>query len=111
MSDVNQIGFPNIQFQNAQSSIPPRPLKPKGKFLIGFIFLIICAFIVYNVWDAFFRHSAYGVVKGNIVEVSPPYEGVLMSLLVEKGNHVNQGDPIAIIENIRVRACFAASFV
>lgn len=99
---MRSLGFPNLAPQPSQS-ITPKPTKPKGRLLFGFIIICSFGFVAYHVWDAYFRHSAYGIVTAKVIEVSAPYNGVITSLHVKEGERVVQGQVLAVIENIDFR--------
>ena len=103
-------GFPNLPHKGfAASSQVPQPPKPKGRLLIGFIFLAGIVYIGYMVWDAYFRHAAYGVIDARIVEVSSPYDAAIASLEVSEGEHVRQNQVLMTVENFELKANYAAA--
>jgi multidrug resistance efflux pump len=100
------LGFPqDVVLQAPTVIVTPTPLpkRPKGRWFVGFILIGICAVAVYSVWNSFFRYEAYGVVSGRVIDVSPPWDGVVRSLLVRDGDAVEQGQLIMTLENIELR--------
>src|SRR5262249_17936487 len=67
---------------------PPLPKRPKGRWFIGLLLLAVCGFIGYKVWDSYFRYQAYGTVEGRIIQVSPPWDGVVKYVHVREGETV-----------------------
>jgi multidrug resistance efflux pump len=70
---------------------------------VGVILLGICSFIAYQVWNSYFRYRAYGTVIGRIIEISPPWEGVVRSIHVHEGETVHQGQLLVSVHNLELR--------
>jgi multidrug resistance efflux pump len=81
----------------------PLPKRPKGRFFVAALLLGVCAFGAYNVWDAFFRYRAYGVVQGTVIEVSVPWDGAVQYIHVTEGEAVRQGQVLLTLENVDLR--------
>ena len=109
MSTLNSplpLGFPAAPAAAKQVPVTkptPLPRRPKGRWFIGFLLVAACAYAGYQVWDNFFRYSAYGTVTGKIVELSPPWEGDLAFLHIREGDRVRQGDVLVTMENHDLR--------
>lgn len=100
------LGFPQeVLLQPPSIIVPPTPVpkRPKGRWFIGFILVAISALATYSVWNSFFRYEAYGVVAGRVIDVSPPWDGVVRSLLVRDGETVQQGQLIMTVDNVELR--------
>jgi multidrug resistance efflux pump len=73
----------------------PLPKRPKGRLLIGTCLLCLAGFAVWQVWGAFFRYQAYGIVAGHVVEVAAPVGGCVQAVHAREGDDVRQGDLLA----------------
>jgi len=96
------LGFP----KKIVGSQPPTPtVKPesKGRIFIGLLLLALIGFVAHNVWNTYFRYVAHGVVSGRLLNVSPPINGTLQNVYVKEGDHVQQGQILATIENVELR--------
>lgn len=78
----------------------PLPKRPKGRLLVGTFLVSLCAIGGYTVWNSLLRYEAYGVVQGRVIDVPPPWEGVVQSLLVREGDSVRQGQPVATVQSL-----------
>jgi multidrug resistance efflux pump len=99
------LGFP--QQASNQRSAPvvrpaPLPKRPKGRWFVGVILVAICAYATYQVWNVYFRYRAYGTVTGRIIELSPPWEGVVRSIYVHEGETVRQGQLLVSVHNMEL---------
>jgi multidrug resistance efflux pump len=100
------LGFPRqatVQGPGPVPTPPPLPKRPKGRWFIGILLLAVCGFIGYKVWDSFFRYQAYGTVEGRIIQVSPPWDGVVKYLHVREGETVRQGQLLMTMDNLELR--------
>src|SRR5262249_22556873 len=77
----------------------PLPKRPKGRWLVAVLLLTACGTAAYQVWHSFFRFQAYGTVTGRVVQLSPPWDGVVRYLHVQEGQRVQQGDLLVTVEN------------
>lgn len=84
-------------------SAPPLPKRNKGRFFVGFIFFSFVSFVTYTVWTVFFQYQCYGVVQGRLIQVSSPWDGVVIHWRVKEGDQVQQGQPLAEVSNLRMR--------
>jgi multidrug resistance efflux pump len=98
------LGFPQ-QAGPRPAPVRPTPLpkRPKGRWFVGLILIGICSFIGYQVWNTYFRYRAYGTVIGRIIELSPPWEGVVRSIHVHEGETVRQGQLLVSVHNLELR--------
>lgn len=89
----------------AATPVPVRPTKPppKGRFLAALVLGGLCATLGYGIWDAFFRHWAYGIVEGHEVEVLPPWSGLVEQLHVCDGDHVAPGQLLVTLDSPDLR--------
>jgi len=102
-----RLGFPGPAGEgtNGRSSASAvnRPTKPphraKGRFPAALLLLAVCVCGGYQVWSMFFRYRAHGVVVGRVIDISPPWDGTLMSVEVEEGDYVAEGDALFQVEN------------
>ena len=85
------------------ASGPPLPKRPKGRLFIGGVFL--CAFVAlgYAIFNSTLRYTAYGEVLGRRIDMAVPWPGVVESLHVREGDHVQRGDLIARINSLKLR--------
>jgi multidrug resistance efflux pump len=99
------LGFPQqASSQRAAPVVRPAPLpkRPKGRWFVGVILVAICGFATHQVWSAYFRYRAYGTVIGRIIELSPPWEGVVRSIYVHEGETVRQGQLLVNVHNMEL---------
>ena len=78
----------------------PLPHQPKGRLLITLVLLSILGFGGFQVWNSFFRFGAYGIVAGNVVDVSAAMDGIVLSTHVREGAEVRQGQLIATLYDL-----------
>lgn len=74
------------------SSPKPLPKRPTGRFFIGAILLFICLTVGWLIWDTFIGVAAYGVVKGDTLNICVPFDGEIAHLHVKEGQSVSRGD-------------------
>lgn len=104
------LGFPQLPARPPADAAPkptPLPKRPKGRWFVGLILLSFCAAAGYQVWQAYFRYQAYGVVTGRTVHVGPPWEGVVQYLYVRPGDKVRQGQLLVTLDNLTIRQSLA----
>ncbi len=78
------------------SATPPKP--PKGRFFVVGLVMSVLGFGAFNVWNSFFRYSAYGVVEGRTIEVPAPVTGVVRYVHVQNGDRVRQGQLLMTLD-------------
>jgi multidrug resistance efflux pump len=78
----------------------PQPHQPKGRLLVALVLLSILGFGGFQVWNSFFRFGAYGIVAANVVDVSAPIDGIVLSTHVREGAEVCQGQLIATLYDL-----------
>lgn len=78
------------------SATPPKP--PKGRFFVVGLVMSVLGFGAFNVWNSFFRYSAYGVVEGRTIDVPAPVTGVVRYVHVQNGDHVRQGQLLMTLD-------------
>ena len=78
------------------SATPPRP--PKGRFFVVGLVLTVLSFGAFQVWDSFFRYTAFGVIAGRTVEVPAPVAGLVRYVHVREGDEVRQGDLLLTLD-------------
>ncbi|WP_283435208.1 HlyD family secretion protein [Neorhodopirellula lusitana] len=54
----------------------------------------------YFLWDWQLRYQSHGVVQGRILNVTPPWEGNVLTLQVREGDSVRQGQVLLTVTNI-----------
>ncbi len=81
----------------------PLPKRPKGRWFVGVILFLLVGGAVYAVWDSYWRYQAYGTVTGHLIQVSPPWDGVLQYLQVQEGDAVRQGQLLLTVDNTELR--------
>jgi multidrug resistance efflux pump len=99
-------GFPRqATSESARPAIKPTPLpkRPKGRWFFGLILCGVTCFAGFQIWNAFFRYRAHGIVDGRLIQVSPPWDGVVQYVLVREGETVRQGQPLVIVEDLELR--------
>ena len=85
------------------SAPPPTPIRPGGRIRLGLLLLCVFGLAGYNVWIAFFRYEAYGVVGGDAVQVGAPTEGLIRYVTVREGEPVQQGQLLAVLHNLEIQ--------
>ncbi len=78
--------------------------RPTGRYLVAAMLLVCLVTVGYSVWSTFLRDAAYGVVTGQVTEISPPWAGILTSIHVRPGDKVRQGDVLAVVEDPDLQA-------
>jgi multidrug resistance efflux pump len=102
----SSVGFPRYAPTAPPSPLArptPLPKRPKGRWLVAVLLLAACGTAAYQVWHSFFRFQAYGTVTGRVVQLSPPWDGVVRYLHVQEGQRVQQGDLLVTVENSELR--------
>ena len=82
------------------SATPPKP--PKGRFFVVGLVMSVLGFGAFNVWNSFFRYSAYGVVEGRTIEVPAPVTGVVRYVHVQNGDRVRQGQLLMSLDQLEI---------
>jgi multidrug resistance efflux pump len=100
------VGFP--RYTPAPGAKPlarptPLPRRPKGRWFVAVLLLTACGTAAYQVWHSFFRFQAYGTVTGRVVQLTPPWDGVVQYLHVAEGQQVRQGDLLITVDNSELR--------
>lgn len=75
----------------------PMPKRPKGRFLIGGMLFAICLAVGWTVWDNFVGVAAYGVITGDTLRVTAPWDGQLERIHVTEGESVETGQLLATV--------------
>lgn len=70
---------------------------------IGTVFLIVLSSVIYYLFDATLRYTAYGEVVGKRVNLTVHWTGVVQSLHVRAGDYVERGDLIARVDCLELR--------
>lgn len=106
LTPVPRLGFPPNGVVASPTIIArptPLPKRPKRRWFVGAVLLAIVGVVVYTVWNSYFRYQAYGTVTGHMIQVSPPWNGVLQYLQVQEGTMVRQGQLLLTVDNIDLR--------
>lgn len=74
---------------------------------MGVLLFGIAGTALYNFWNSYCRYQAYGTVTGHLIQVSPPWDGVLQYLQVQEGDTVRQGQLLLTVDNIELRQRYA----
>jgi multidrug resistance efflux pump len=104
------LGFPRQEVLNRPNGVyspTPLPKRPKGRWFIGFILVVIAGAAAYSVWTSYFRYQAYGSITGNLIQISPTWEGDLSFLQVREGDWVRQGQVLFAVENTELKQRYA----
>ncbi|MEZ6062415.1 MAG: HlyD family efflux transporter periplasmic adaptor subunit [Planctomycetaceae bacterium] len=86
----------------AAPTAEPPATRRRGRLLIALLLIAAVASGVATVWDSLLRYRAYGVVTGQIVDVSVPIDGVLKYVLVREGDTVRQNDALATVCDLEI---------
>jgi multidrug resistance efflux pump len=100
------LGFPRTVAPKASGPAArptPLPRRPKGRWFVGVLLLAACAYGTYQLWHTFFRYRAHGLVTGRVLQLSPPWEGVVQYVHVREGETVRQGQLLLSLENTELR--------
>ncbi|MCA9263755.1 MAG: HlyD family efflux transporter periplasmic adaptor subunit [Planctomycetales bacterium] len=82
---------------------PPRPRRAKGRWFISCVIGSVILTVAFGLWNEFLRYVAYGHIAGDVVDVAAPWEGTIVALHVEDGEHVRQGQLLATLENTELK--------
>ncbi|MBI5363735.1 MAG: HlyD family efflux transporter periplasmic adaptor subunit [Planctomycetes bacterium] len=90
--------------QEKPPSAPPTPVskRPKGRLFLGAVLFAGMLWPAVEVWNAFFRYRGRGVVEGRVLQLSPPFDGEIASVLVREGEWVEQGDVLATVRSLEL---------
>lgn len=109
-------GFPDARTSTSHpGTLPqaaratPLPKRPKGRYFVGSLMLIVVGTVVYGLWTTFLRYQAYGVVTGRVLRVSAPASGVLRTTHAREGELVLQGQLLATVENLELEERLATA--
>jgi multidrug resistance efflux pump len=97
------IAPPESRLAVAMTAPPPVPIRPGGRIRLGLLLLCVFGLAGYNVWMAFFRYEAYGVVSGDAVQVGAPADGLIRYVTAREGEPVQQGQLLAILHNLEIQ--------
>jgi membrane fusion protein (multidrug efflux system) len=86
-----------------RSTGPPLPKRSKGRFFVAVVFLAAISMPAYLLWTSYFLYQSYGVIQGRVINVSAPWDGVLLNWQVTEGEIVKQGQSLAEIANLEMR--------
>ena len=78
----------------------PLPKRPKGRFLVGTILMLLVSVFIYTIWQAFFAVLAHGVVEGRKLRITPMQTGFIRTIHIRDGSFVEQGDPLFTLEKV-----------
>ncbi|MCI0456753.1 MAG: biotin/lipoyl-binding protein [Gemmataceae bacterium] len=105
-NDSPPLGFPQQrQHRQPERVVYPTPLpkRPKGRWFVAALLIVSCGLAGYNVWQAYFRYSAYGTVSGRTLQVAPACDGTVQTLHVRSGDRVRQGQLLLTLDNVPLR--------
>lgn len=100
-ADSNSVARPSVKA--AGRAAPPLPKRNKGRLFVGTIFLSIFTLSGYLIWTSFFQYQSYGIIDGQVIAVSAPWNGVVANWQVKEGDTVQQGQALAEISNLELR--------
>ncbi len=86
----------------AAPTAQPPATRRRGRLLIAGLLVAAVVSGIATVWDSLLRYRAYGVVTGQIVDVSVPIDGVLKYVHVREGDVVRQNDLLATVSDLEV---------
>ena len=81
----------------------PPPKRPTGRFFVGSLLMCTCSAMVWHVWSTFFSVAAYGVVKGDTLTISSPWEGTIAHLHFCEGQSVGKGTLLATLDSSQLQ--------
>lgn len=88
--------------RSGDTAVRPTQLRRPSRFRFlaaGLLLAVTCAAGL-TVWNVFFRYQAYGVVTGNIVEVSPAIDGQIRFLHVREGERISNGQTLVTLDDL-----------
>lgn len=86
----------------ATSHRPPTPKRPKGKLFITFVLLSIMLAATSMLWNEFLRYQAYGSIRGNVLRIATPMQGIVEKIHVQEGQHVEKGELLATLSSFEL---------
>jgi multidrug resistance efflux pump len=78
----------------------PLPHQPKGRLLTTLVIVSVLAIGGFQIWNSFFRYSAYGVFDAHVVDVATPMNGIVLGTHVREGDNIRQGQLIVTIHDL-----------
>jgi HlyD family secretion protein len=70
---------------------------------MGILLLAGSLCTAFNLWNAFFRFEAFGVIAGRTIELAAPWSGEVRYMHVREGDQVRQGDLLVTLDNVELR--------
>jgi multidrug resistance efflux pump len=70
------------------------------RFVAAGILMLITFVVGYGIWHAFFRYQAFGIVVGNIVEVSSAFTAPIRFLHAREGDEIEQGQTLVTLQDL-----------
>lgn len=84
--------------------LSPMQNRPKGRWFLGVLLLLLCGIIGYTVWDSFFRYQAHGIVVGRIIHIYPPHgEWEVYFTHAREGDFVSQNQLLYTLDSAVLR--------
>lgn len=80
-----------------------QPTRPKGRWLAAIFLLSFCGVLAFAGWDTFLRYTAYGVIDGDVTQISTPVKGTVANVYVGEGQQVSKGQLLFAVENFEAK--------
>ena len=77
--------------------------RSKGQFLVGLLFVSLCGYGGYELWQTFWRYEAFGTVVGRSIGIFGPWDGVVRYVHVTEGQSIRQGQLLVTLDNTELR--------
>lgn len=87
----------------ARGKPTPLPKRPKGRLFVGVMLLAISGLVGHSLWSAFLRHRAYGVVIGNVAQISAPWDGFVVESRSNESRTFKQSEVVAAVDSLELR--------
>ena len=80
----------------------PIPSRPTNRIFTGCLLLAVFLLPCYGFWSSYLRYPARGIVRGRVVRISAPWQGIVDALHVREGDEVVQGQPIVTLRKLEL---------
>ena len=80
----------------------PLPKRPTGRFFVGGLLACISGAMIWHVWNTFFSVVAYGLVTGDTLTISAPWEATIADVHFREGESIAQGDILITLASTKL---------